>query len=174
MSNPFSGIIDATLIELYNQGETELWRGLGVDCQLIFSPIKIACSECLPNVIGGLPGNFNQFGMPIPVFAGGVCPSCGGVGYRESSPTETIKMQINTDPKSFLAIFKPLMIESPGSFVETKLRLEDSPKVKKCVEAILHTAIAGYLEFRCSRASELVFSGLFKNKFVHLLWKRNG
>jgi hypothetical protein len=169
----FSGIIDSTLRDIYNDGEIEMWRGLGQPCTLIFPAIRTVCANCNNSIIGNLPGNVLQDGMPVPVFAQS-CPNCGGQGFRESIATESIKMQINVDAKSFLSIFQKIIIEAPQDFIETKARLEDLPSIMKCSEAILNTTLSGYKEYRCTRASEAVQSGMFQNKFCHILWRRIG
>jgi len=173
MSNPFSGIIDSTLRDLYNAGETEMWRGLGQPCTLIYPAIKTPCSDCGGLTIGNMPGNVLQPGTMVPMFAQS-CPNCGGEGFREITVTEEIKMQINVDAKSFISVFQKLIIEAPNDFLETKARLEDLPKIMKCSEAILNTTLSGYKEYRCTRASEAVQSGMFQNKFCHILWRRIG
>jgi hypothetical protein len=173
MSDPFSGIIDNFLRETYNQGEIEMWRGLSVPCTLIHKATKTPCSDCGGVTIGGLPGNFTQAGLPVPVFSQ-VCPFCGGTGYKEETTTEEVKMQINVDPKGFLATFKPLIIEAPQNFMETKARLEDMPAILKCSEMIINNLLQGWANNKYSRASGPVPSGMFQNKFFHMLWKING
>lgn len=167
----FSGLIDSTLREVYNDGETEMWRGLGLPCLLIYPAIKVDCADCQAISIGSLPGNVLQPGLPVPVFAQS-CPYCGGQGFKEISTTEEIKMQINVDPKGFITIFQKMVLEAPNDFLETKARLEDLPKIMKCVEAELNTNMSGYNKYRCTRASEAVMSGMFQNKFCHILWRR--
>lgn len=167
----FSGIIDSALRDIYNDGEIEMWRGLGQPCTLIYPAIRTPCSDCNGSIIGNLAGNVLQAGTMVPIFAG-TCPNCGGAGFKEVATTEEIKMQINVDTKSFNTVFQKLIIEAPQDFIETKARLEDLPKIMKCTEAILNTTLAGYKEYRCSRASEAVQSGMFQNKFCHILWRR--
>lgn len=165
-----SGLIDSTLRDLYNDGEIEMWRGLGQPCTLIYPAIKVVCG-CNAGSIGNQSHNALQPGVLVPVFAQ-ACPNCGGQGFKESVATEEIKMQINVDAKSFLSVFKQIVIEAPQDFIETKARLEDLPKIMKCSEAVLNTTLSGYKEYRCTRASEAVQSGLFQNKFCHILWRR--
>lgn len=169
----FSGIIDSTLKEIYNDGETEMWRGLGKPCTLIYPATKTVCTTCTTTLIGGFAGNVLQPGLGVPVFAG-VCTNCGGQGFHDVIVTDTITMQINVDAKSFIAPFQRIIIEAPQDFIETKARLEDLPKIMKCSEAILNTELSGYKEYRCTRASEAVQSGMFQNKFCHILWRRVG
>lgn len=172
MSDPFSGLIDSYLRDTYNQGEIEMWRGLAVPCTLILPSVEIPC-DCSPVAIGGFPGHYTQHGLPVPVFAG-ICPNCGGSGFRQVSETEEIRMQINIDPRNFLGVFKPMIVESPQNFLESKARLQDLPSILKCVEIVINTNLQGYTGYRYSRASEGVPSGMFQNKFCHILWKRNG
>lgn len=169
----FSGIINSTLRDIYNDGEIEMWRGLAIPCTIIYAPTKIPCSNCVDVTIGGFTGNISQDGMSLPGFAE-FCPYCAGTGYKEVSETSDVRMQINVDPRSFLGVFKPMIIESPQNFLESKARLEDLPALLKCVEVIINTNLSGYKEARYSRASEAVPSGMFQNKFCHILWKRNG
>lgn len=173
MADPFSGIIDSYLRDIYNQGEIEMWRGLAVPCTLIHVPQKTVCSDCGGITIGGLPGNFTQAGLPVPPFAQ-ICGSCGGSGYKEVAQTEEVRMQINVDPKNFLAQFKPMIIEAPQNFLETKARLEDMPAIMKCVEAIMNNLLQGWAINRYRRVSGPVPSGMFQNKFFHMLWQING
>lgn len=168
-----SGIIDTNVRSWYADGEDEMYRGLSLPCTLYYASIQATCSSCNGQAIGQLPGNVLRHGIPSPVFAGG-CVECGGTGYRESQPTDSINMQINTNPTKFVQQFKMIMLEQPGQYAQTKCRITDMPKVLKCVEAVLNTNVGALKEYRFVRASEPIPGGLFQDRYVYTLWRRNG
>lgn len=168
-----SGLISSDLRALYREGEDEMYRGLSLNCTLYYASIKVACSNCTGQTIGQLPGNVLRHGIPVPVFAGG-CPQCGGAGYKESSPSESVTLQVNTNPTKFIQQFKMVALEQPGQYAQTKSLLTDMPKILKCVEVALNVDTTALRDYRYSRASEPIPGGLFQDRYCYTLWRRNG
>lgn len=168
-----SGVISSYLRDTYHEGEDEMYRGLALPCILYYPSVKTVCSDCNGQTIGDLPGNVLRHGIPSPVFAGG-CPQCGGTGYRESQPTETLNLQVNTNPTKFAQQFKMLMLEQAGQYAQTKGLLTDMPKLIRCVDILLNNNVGGYIEYKFTRASEPIPGGLFQDRYCYTLWRRNG
>lgn len=168
-----SGVINSTLRTLYREGEDEMYRGLSLYCTLYYPADQRVCSSCAGQAIGQFPGNIQIHGVPAPLFAGG-CVECGGTGYKASQETETLQMQVNTNPAKFIQQFKMIAIEQAGQYAQTKCLITDMPKILKCVEVGLNNNMVGLIDYRFTRASEPIVGGLFQDRYCYTLWRRNG
>lgn len=168
-----SGIINTDLRSIYTDGEDEMYRGLKLPCTLYFPSIQTPCSSCQGQAIGQFPGNILQHGIPVPLFGMG-CPECGGVGYKESQPTESVDMQVNINPAKFIQQFKMIMLEQPGQYAQTKSPITGMPKILKCVAISLNTNLGALVDYQYTRCSEPIAGGLFQDRYCYVLWRRNG
>lgn len=126
---------------------TDIINVLGKSCKLTYQPKLVPC-ECA-TLVSGPNSNFALHGGNVRVDQNGVCGLCGGVGTKEQSETEVIKLTIDWTPKTFLnydlSIRNPApAVNLPFQVIVTRGKIENLPKVRQCVYMEIQTPLGGY------------------------------
>ena len=117
----------------------------GVNCKVVYPPKKIACSNCVLDTIGQKSSNRYRHGGPAP-FNFGVCPLCGGGGYKEEEHFDSIKLRVYYTPKEWVNV--GVAINVPAGSIQIIGFLTDFLKVNKSIEIEVNSDMAGYIKWR--------------------------
>jgi len=108
-------------------------------------------------------------GGPAP-FTFGVCPWCGGKGFKQELETETIKLRVYWDRKSWLKIGVPINI--PDGSVQAIGFLTDLPKIKKSQKIILNSQQSAYIKWEYTLFGEPIPHGFKRDRYIITYWTR--
>lgn len=167
-----SGIITTSMLNLYTEGETEMFRALSIPCRIEYIPVKTACPNCIANPLTGASSGKYKTGGPYP-FTIGMCPYCNGAGFKETATTEAISFQVGWKVKDFLDIFKTnAVLDSPDSYVQIKGLLSDLPKFNKMNVVVINLPWEPSIRYTFKKKSEAIPSGIRQNKYFYMLLER--
>lgn len=155
--------------DLYRQDANAMVDELGVDCKLIYPPVKgEQCNNCITMSSGGSMQNHYRNGGPMPFSVGG-CPLCGGKGFRTvESPDKTIKLRINYEPSTWLKLAIPIQV--PDGSIQVIGKISDLPDIKKCNQIIINNPTRGYVEETYALHGEPIPHGMkTKDFFIVIL-----
>ena len=130
----------------------------GVDCTLYYPVKRVACSDCSDSVTNQ---NTNRFKHGGPDFSPNTsCNQCGGVGFKEQEPTDTIKLRVYLSHKDFIKIgnqsIEDGLIQVIGKMSE----------VQKFEQASYLTVRAENLEFKAKRSGKTQSHGFEDRYFI--------
>jgi len=146
---------------------------LGKDCLLVYPPLPVLNANSAVDSVGQKPGNTWTTGAPI---AGRdlAFPQAGGSGYAAQETTDTVKMGVAWDLKSFWIKPAPGVVLPEGT-IQTKFYLTDLPKVMKAREMILQPSVQSKIRWRFVLDSEpRDLSNIIQGRYLIANWKRAG
>ena len=141
----------------------------GVDCILQYPPKELACINCIYDVKSKKSTNKYKTGGPIS-FTFGVCPWCNGRGSKQDIATDTIKLRVYWERKSWLKIGIPLNI--PDGAVQAIGFLSDFPNIKKAQKIILNSTQSGYANWEYTLYGDPMPHGFKRNRYIITYWVR--
>lgn len=149
------------LFDKFNEAIDACHTAFGESCTLVFPPKKVTCSNCVTaNFPGGVSRNVYRHGGPAP-FTFGVCPLCGGNGYKEEETTSTIVLRIYWERNRWLKVAN---INLDDCVVQVAGLLSDIDKFKRAQEIILVNKI-NQIEYRCALLGTPELHGFRKNRY---------
>lgn len=150
----------------------DLLDQLGKHCKLVYSPAFLPCAACAADPAGLKPGNAWVSGGPLPLPEGGLCPACGGTGFRAEEVFETITMLVANRPSQFYIPF-PANVQVPAGAIQTKFYLSDLGKVRRASQMILQPELSSVAMWRYELEGEPVDVGnIIQGRYCVALWKR--
>ena len=162
--------LSSTIFDKYKEFADDFINdNFGVNCTLEYPPKELACINCIYDMKSRKSTNKYKTGGPIP-FTFGVCPWCGGKGFKEDIVTETIKMRVYWDRGSWVKIGIPLNI--PDGSVQSIGFLADFPKIKQAQKVILNSDQSGINVWEYSLYGEPVPHGFKRDKYIIMYWTR--
>ncbi len=133
-------LIPSEIFTKYNEIADSLIRELGVNCTLVYTPRQEECENCILDVLGNKSSGVYKAGGPYPF--SDICPYCNGVGYKEVVVSETIKLRINYNRKTFLKLAPNVVV--PDGAVQVIGFIADMPKLTQCNHIIVNSDLADY------------------------------
>jgi hypothetical protein len=140
---------------------------IGRSCTLVYPPINVACDHNL-NPEGFTAGNVYEHGGPAP-FNFGICPDCGGSGYKQQSSTGTIRLRIYWSPKDWRRIAGNLVV--PDAEAQVIGFTSDLANLQKA-QYVLLIGEQLNIEIRMQLAGEPFLHGFGKNRYFVAYLKR--
>lgn len=163
--------IPQSVFDKYNDAVDDMINSnFGVNCKLVYPPIRAQCTNCVFDSIGRKSANKYAHGGPAP-FNFGVCPVCGGSGFKESESDTTIKMRVYYELKSFIKITGTVNI--PDGAVQVIGFLSDVEKFKRANRIILNSDLEGVAGDVYERLSEPQPHGFKRNRYFICMLKRS-
>lgn len=101
------------------------------ECIITYPPIREVCEACIINPPTGGSTNVYSHGGPAP-FNLGMCPLCGGNGYKEVSSSSTIRLRVFWAKKDWIKIANSVNIQDATAQVIGKI--SDLSAVLKATE----------------------------------------
>ncbi len=140
-------------------------EAFGVSCTLYYPTIKTICPNCIYNQQTKTSTNRYKAGGPVP-FSDTICPYCFGEGIVETtSETESIKMRVYFDKKSWIKQPGAVELTLPNGSCQAYGFLVDLPKLKRAYKVGIHEETAGLDQFSFKLAGEPFLHGFKKNKY---------
>ena len=183
MANPFSGIINSTVKQLYiNAIDSLLYDDSCTrPCRIIYTGSKfVDCPNCAFDPIGRKSSNRFQSGGPMPFPQGSICPMCGGAGKRQDvSQTELIDLMVIWDSNAWVRLggggeTASRSAHTPNQLAQTISRVETWAKLNRANEIILDTEVEGYKQLKYTRVGDPELVGIGSSQYVIAMWERNG
>ena len=163
--------IPQEIFDLYNETVDDMINSnFGVNCKIVYPPEREQCNNCVYDSIGRKSANRYAHGGPAP-FNFGVCPVCGGEGYKEVESSETIKLRVYYEMKSFIKLAG--MVEIPDGSVQVIGFLSDQDKIRQSNRIILNSDMEGVAGNVYEKLSEPVPHGFRKNRYFICMLKRS-
>ncbi len=119
-------------IEQYHQGMQALFSSPATSCEatIHYVPLKVQCENCYMSTMPGVQStNVYRTGGPYPFSSPEMCPYCLGLGYKESTVIDTVRLRTYFDKKSWNKIRVPIGI--PDGSVWTIGKTEDLMKIRR-------------------------------------------
>lgn len=162
--------IPQSVFDIYNDTVDDMInQNFGINCKIIYPPTRVQCNNCVFDSIGRKSANRYAHGGPAP-FNFGVCPTCGGAGYREQESEDTIKMRVYYTPKEFIKIAN--LVNIPDGAVMVIGFLTDSLKIKNSYRIIINSDLEGLASGVYEKLEEPVPWGFKKNRYFRCVLKR--
>lgn len=140
----------------------------GVNCRVVYPSKKEACANCTTALIGGRSKNVYLNGGPAP-FTFGVCPLCGGSGFKEISYTEEFKMRLYWRKKDWIRVAD---INVPDAEVQAIGFMTDMPKLLRAEQVILNCDLEAYKKWRYVVEGEPLPHGFGHDRYFIVHFKR--
>ena len=104
--------------------------------KLVFPEKRLECPNCFLDMGGTRNRSISKYrsGGPFPFEAGMPCPNCGGKGYIESAPSETIPSRVYINAENWS---RSLKIAIPEGAIMTISRMDYATKIRQCKYAYL-------------------------------------
>ena len=103
---------------------------LSKECLLVYPGKKIVCNTCTVKNIGGLSTNIYAHGGNAP-FNFGSCSYCGGNGYKMEETTDTIRLRIYFERRSWIKISE---VNFPNAIAQCIGYASDESKIRRANE----------------------------------------
>jgi len=155
-------------ITAYETVVDDIMSGLGVNCELVYVPIRQSCANCIFDTLGQKSSNIYNGTGPEP-FTDGLCPYCNGLGFKLQQVTETIKLRINWSPKPGQNGV-PVII--PEGSIQIIGFLSDLPKVMRTASIKINSSQSDNHCWTYTVKSEPVTHGMGHKKQFSLLLER--
>lgn len=155
-------------ISKYQKVATSLMEALGINCELVYVPIRQECRNCVFDTLGQKSSNIYNGSGPQP-FTEGLCPYCNGLGFKLVQTSEIIKLRINWSPKPGLNGV-PLVI--PDGSVQIIAPIELLPKIMKTASIKINSDKTDYHCWTFVIFSEPITVGMGHAKEISLILKR--
>jgi len=163
-------IIPQEVYDLYNQTVRDMNNlNFGVNCLLTYPEKRSDCPNCIFDPLNKKSSNQYTSSGPIP-FATGLCPYCNGIGYLNTAETESIKMRVYFDKRSFAKF--PTFITVADGHVMSIGNIEDISKVMRAVSVVFNTDIVPYKQYTYILDGEPVPFGIGESKEFAAIWHR--
>ena len=163
--------IPQEVFDLYNSVVDDMINSnFGVNCKVIYPPTRVFCSNCVYDSIGRKSANKYVHGGPAP-FNFGICPICGGSGYKEIESNTTIKLRVYYETKSFIKLAG--MVDIPDGTVQVIGFLSDVNKIRNANRIILNSDLEGVAGNVYERLTEPVPHGFKRNRYFICMLKRS-
>lgn len=173
--------IPSAVFDVYEEGVDWMITNLGINCRIVYPPIKIECPNCyntsLPGV--GATNIYNDTG-PYP-FTGGVCPYCSGVGYKEESTSESIKVRCYFDKKSWNKLIPNLGFRDGQQINNLGIKngdamiigyMKDIPKFQNMKYIELASDFEGFAVRPHTLSTDLIPWGIKKRRYFYCFVER--
>lgn len=164
--------IDDGLFDDYYDAVDELITNnfIGKACSIYYPPSRDVCPNC--TVVKLASGSSNQYktGGPVP-FTHGICPYCGGVGYKETESSESIRLRVYWNKRDWAKVAPQIQV--PEASVMTIGFLTDLTKCLQANYIILVTEQSGLEQYRFTLAGEPFPHGFGKDRYFIAYWKRD-
>lgn len=143
---------------------------IGKPCKVFYPPERLACDNC--KVVKLASGSSNQYktGGPIP-FTHGVCPYCGGIGYKETYVSDDIRLRIYWSKRDWSKL--ALNVQIPEAEVMTIGFLTDITKCIRCQYIQLVSDQTALAKYNFVLAGEPFPHGFGKDRYFVAYWKRD-
>lgn len=162
-------LIPSGLKSLYTEAVNSLIdSNWGVATTLTYPAVKTVCPNCIVNTMAGVSSGRYKVGGPKPFTSGQVCPLCNGVGYKETSTTDTIRVLVYIEPKSWMKL--GIAIQNPDGIIQVKGKWSDIAKVRKCLTMSIHNGISEPTKYE--RYGEQTPFGVGRDTYFLGFWKR--
>lgn len=138
-------------------------------CKLVYPGKREECPNCTFNSFGGTSTNVYKSGGPQP-FNFGVCPLCGGAGYKEKETTENVRLRIYWSRRDWRKV--GIDVQIPDAEVMTIGYLSDLPKCEQADEIVIPSGQSGYHNWSFELAGEPFPHGFGKDRYFVAFWKR--
>lgn len=155
-----SGIFDEHewIVDEFIDGET------GRNCLIKYPPKPTQCDNCLLDPSTGRSSNIYNDTGPIAFSDHSLCPRCGGIGRLELPSTDTIRLRVYWDPRSWIKIGVSLAV--PESSCMTIGYISDLHKLEKMTSIVINSDIQGIRRYEMQRAGEAVPHGFQRRYFI--------
>jgi hypothetical protein len=163
-------IIPQEVFDIYNEFADDFINdNFGVLCTLYYPATSVAC-DCETDPIGQKIANRFQHGGPAP-FTARHCSFCGGSGYKESVPTDTVMLRVYDQPKNWIKIAGFANVADAD--VQIIGFLADVPKISSSDYIVLNTEQNVFGDFKYKLASVCLPHGFKKNRYFVALLKKS-
>ncbi len=163
--------INTNVVATYNDVADALINDLGVDCTLLYPPLRAECPNCYSRTIGiGSSANVYRPGGPIFFQQGRPCPLCNGKGFKLTENTEVVRMRVYWRKKDWVDI--GFQVDIPGNVMQTIFFLSDLPKIMKAQQIIPNRNLQGFITARFDRASQPFPHGFLQDRYAIIFWNR--
>ena len=153
------------IADSYIDGET------GQNCTLIYPDKWTQCDNCIFDISTGRSAGVYLSGGPQP-FSTQLCPRCNGAGRHQSPVTDTIRMRVYWERKSWIDI--GVKFADPDGVAMCIGYLVDLPKLERANTAILNSDIQPIASYECTRLGEAKPHGMRQNRYFIQYMKRTG
>lgn len=177
MSNPFSGFLNNAYKKIFRQAVQAMLAadGMTVPCKIFYFGVRTECTNCEINLATGKSSGVYKTGGPLP-FNNGLCPHCGGDGFVNDRPEDTIYCCVSFNYKEWKDL--GFSVLTPEGYCVTMSTIDTLPKIKNAEEIIINTGMEGYVRHRFIRQGEPNNIGCCltddDTAFIATLWKRAG
>ena len=165
--------IPSVLIDYHEWMIDELIDGVtGQVCELSFPDKDTQCDNCKispdtkrsSNIYNGTgPNSFANFG---------ICPRCAGLGRFQVPVTETIRLRIYWDSKSWIKI--GVSLATPDSSCMTIGYMTDLPKLERAKHILLPADVSSIRRYEMNRVGEAVPHGFRQDRYFIQFFTRIG
>lgn len=154
------------IFDIYQEGIDALYNSndIGENCKIYYPPSKQECPNCVYNPYGG-GTNLYKPGGPI-AFSFGLCPICNGVGHQEIDVTETIRLRVYWNPKSWI---KMSGIDKPDGKVQIIGKIDNLPKVIRANKIEVFSDQSHLTSWMYNLDGEPILHGFGHRQFIALL-----
>lgn len=164
------GLIPQEVFDAYNTVvDSMINEDFGVNCKLIYPPIKTSCDNCVYDTLNDRSSNQYNGSGPMP-FTFGICPWCDGLGFKETLTTDIIKLRLSFSRKNWIKIGPILNI--PDSSLQALGFLTDLPKIQKAKKMEANCDQSGYGSVIYNLSSEPTTYGFKNNRYIISMWHR--
>lgn len=171
--------INNSIFDKYEESVDWMIANLGVDCKIVYPPIKNECPNCYVNNMPGVgASNVYRTNGPYP-FTEGICPYCEGMGFKETSTSETIRVRTYFDLATINKLaswnVKVPTIGVPNGVAIIIGYMKDVPKFQNMAFIELVSNVEGIFS-PCSYTlcSDVTPWGMKKKRYFHCTVQRNG
>jgi hypothetical protein len=171
--------IPESIFETFNSGvDAMLASSMAAPCVLVYPPRRTECPNCIVNPLTQSSSGRYKAAGPIVFSNGQVCPYCQGQGFTNTETTETIRLLIDWEPKSFIRLLKNPKNESVnlsfGSIIQVQGNIDYLNKIRQCVELRVHQNVSDLGYWRYERDGEPIPYGLNHNDYFSCIMNRVG
>lgn len=174
MSNQFSGLINNSLKQLFNNAiDSILEKGaLTVDCRLEYDTTKASvCHNCIYDpILDRSSGKYNISTGNVPFADQSICPVCMGMGKKFGENTEIVTMAVILDSKYWLN-WGSVSIQVPNLAAQTLCKVDLLPKINNTTHMVLLQNI-NFDNTKYSRAGFSTFMGLGDHNYILTNWTK--
>lgn len=140
---------------------------IGKSCTVYYPEKQIECPNCLTvDVYGAGGSNMYRQGGPAP-FSFGVCPLCGGKGFKAEVESANLKLRVYGDMRDWVKIGKA--VEVPIGRVQVIGKMGDSVKLTRAEKILVFSDKTEFARLTYTLASKIMPHGFGGKYFIAYL-----
>lgn len=142
---------------------------IGRECQINYPPKPTQCDNCKLDPSTGRSSNIYNGTGPISFTNHSTCPRCGGIGRLQLPMTDTVRLRVYWDPRSWIKV--GISLAAPDSSCMTIGYMSDLPKLEKMTSILINVDVSPVRRYEMQRVGVAVPHGFQRRYFIQYLEK---